>query len=415
MHSLPSDCPQRDERRGWMADAHLASEACICNFDMLNFYRKWIDDVGDVQNEETGKMEYPMAPKWFPFESIPWNAAYFIVPWNLYRHYGDTTVIWRHYAKMKAYFEYLTSTKTEDGLLKHEEPFNDWLSVAATNQVLVINYFYYMEAVIMTEFAKILGKVEDHAYYTGMQSAIAEAFMKKFQNHTGFGTQTGNVFPLWLNMIPQEDKGNFITKLLTDLLFVRGRTQLTTGILGTKYLIEVLSQIGRNDLVYDLFMRDEYPSWGFMLKNGATTIWERWEHMVGVGMNSHNHPALGAPDTWFYQELAGLKTQEIRETRRFFTISPYFCDKIDYVRAHMGSPWGRIAISWTRVNDDITICLDIPANTTAEIQLQLPGEELFHLDGDIPSDSIIQHSGNKNVIRLGSGHYDMAIRTKLSD
>jgi len=434
LHSIPTDCPQRCERRGWLADGHLASDACIYNFDMHNFYKKWLDDISDVQNKETGALDYPMAPRWFEEKSVPWSAAYFILTWNLYKYYNDVAVLEKHYENLKSLFNFWAS-KTEgeerEALAKQLEVelaeetmltferFNDWLAIERTPYPQVINGFYYLAARILANISNILGKKDEFCYFKNKSERIRNSYNKSFYSKHSFYKNNGfysmvqdtsqfaQAFPLWLGIVEEDKKDLVEYQLLWDIEKAHGSPQVTTGIVGTKYLIDLLSRIKRNDLVLKLFKRTDYPGWGFMINKGATTIWERWQYMTGKEMNSHCHPALAAPDTWFFRELAGIKEGEIIDDRRKFYIAPYFADGISYVDSYINTPWGRVEVSWKREGNRFSISISVPANTMSEVEFEIPGCKhlVISEESGLLDEEQIKFSDGKVLINIGSGMY----------
>lgn len=428
LHSIPTDCPQRDERWGWLADGQLASDACIFNFYMHNFYKKWLNDMRDLQDKDTGMVEFGQAPGKIKWKGILWPMAYIIMPWNIYIHYGDRNILTEYYAGMKEFFEYM-SCNEEEGLLTFEEECGDWLCIEDTKAPQVRDGYYYYCAKIMADTAEVTGFEEDAVYFRNKAMKIADSYNKRYYNPQSYPpagyynalayiSQFGQALPLWLGIVPEGEKEKVLGNLLWDINEARGETQLTTGILGTKHLIETLSMFGRNDVVYKLFKRTRYPSWGFMLDMGATTIWERWKFMTGYEMNSHNHPVLAAVDPWFIRELAGINRHYTnREGRREFLIKPYFCEELSFVQAEMETNWGEVSVSWEHIDNGLKITIAVPSNTMANIQLQLPNGNRFTMIKDSLGNGFddmpqMNSNGFSSVeIKVGSGkrHFKMLV------
>ena len=383
LHSIPTDCCQRDERQGWMGDGHIVSDSAVYNFDMHNFYIKWLDDILDLQDAITGDLECSHAPKWYEGDtsSIAWKAAYFIIVWNIYKYYDDSSILEKHFTNLKHLFSYWEG-KERGGLLDFSEPYGDWLASKRTPMPHIANCFYFQCCRILMRMSAILGAKKEELYYLEKCSHIKQSYNNKFYNPTtGFYkdgvefTQFGNAFPLFLDIVPSEEKAKITDNLIWDITKARGSTQLNTGILGTKYLMEVLSGLRMGDIIFDLFSRTEYPSWGFMMKNGATTIWERWDHYVGGEMNSHNHPALASTDYLFFNVFAGLSFCETNGEGYKFNLSPYFHEKLSSVNASIKMPWGTVKSNWKREKDHINMTISIPANSAAEVAFGTSGND----------------------------------------
>jgi alpha-L-rhamnosidase len=414
LHSIPTDCPQRNERQGWMADGFLASEEAIYNFNMHWFYRKWINDITDTL-DKNGMVGAPTAPSWGAGNFFPWKASIFIMPWYLYRLYGDTALIKKLYSTLRNILLKYETFLNEDGLISEENNMNDgiqwdstsndWLALDRTQNIIVLNGFLYRECTIMEEFANCLGQIHDRQHWNDMSEKIKNGYNKVFY-HTdkneevpgGFyggvnsNSQYAQALPMSLGIVPEEQYNLVLKNLLWDIQQSRGSVQLSTGILGTKCLIDFLEAIDRNDIVAKLFSRREFPGWGFMVTNGATTVWERWTLMKGGGMNSHNHPALASAGTWFYRGLCGIYPGRIDETGRcIFTIKPYIPNLLEWAEASWDTPWGVVSSKWQCKDGKIEFSYVIPPNTRGEIIIQGkkkivgPGvysEKMFQLDPD---------------------------------
>jgi alpha-L-rhamnosidase len=393
LHGIPTDCPQRNERHGWMGDGHIASDANIYNSDMHWFYRKWLDDLRDVVDEETGEVLCAIAPgtKWGNSHFFAWEATEFIIPWNLWRYYGDWDVVERSYPLLCKILKFYDRWRGENGLIMAIEQFdtsfpwdhtfNDWLAPDRTRDIQIINGFYYQEHKILEEFAALLGLEDERAKYAQAGENIKKAYNELFISPDSnvpvpngvYGlaydiSQYAQALPLSLDLVPADQQQLAFDFLLWDIEHARGSPQLSTGIFGTKCVVELLEKNNRNDLVAALFSRKTYPGWGFMLEHGATTIWERWLYMVSAEMNSHNHPALAAPDTWFYRSLAGLDYGYYgSDGRRVFVIKPYPAPGMDFARAECLTPWGQVTTHWHRTQGEPVLDIQVPANTRAEV------------------------------------------------
>jgi alpha-L-rhamnosidase len=380
LHSIPTDCCQRDERQGWMGDGQLSNEATCANFDMQYFYRKWLDDIADCQCNNTGNIPFVTAPAWAGDEALAWTCAYYEIAYCLYRFYDDKQVVKKHYDGLCAYFAYLNTREDENGLLTLRG-LCDWLAVEPSEEANIRDALYFRFANVLKELAEAIGKSEDAQKYSRYVKKISLAYHQKYysphpftdKNSGYYGTcyyvgQTANAIPLSFGMTPQKDIARVTEKLIYELTESMGETQLTTGFIGTKALFEALMRIDRNDIAYALLKRDKYPSWGFMLKHGATTVWERWQHRVDNEMNSHCHPPLAAPDVWFYRVAAGIREYFINQEHICeFLINPCFELPLDWVKARQKTPFGELIIKWEKIGNTKHVELTIPANTVARI------------------------------------------------
>lgn len=398
LHSIPTDCPQRDERQGWLGDGHITAEAAIMNFDMHFFYRKWLADIMDTQDDNTGAIKGLSAPGCFRGENLEWTAASYLICWYLYKYYGDVDIVKCYYSSLAKFFKYL-ETHEKDGMLDIPG-FGDWLGIQYTEPKYTVGFFYCYFAKIMTEFALALGKNSEVEKYKDKFKVLQDSYNQKYYSPIGYKgtegsgyygacyyiTQMQNAMPLFLGIVPENARKKVEEMLLWQIKEARGKLHLTTGLIGTKYLIEALSETGHEDTIYDIFNSTEYPSWGFMLKKNATTIWERWEYMIDNEMNSHNHPPLAAPDSWLYQRLAGIKPLGLDEKKHMiFEFKPYFAKQLDFVEAEMDTFWGIVKIRWKRSLEELNINISIPQNCFGRINIQslnkslLPGKHHFKI------------------------------------
>lgn len=375
--SVPTDCPQRDERMGWMGDAHLSAEEAIYNFDMANFYTKWVEDIRDSQAED-GSVPDVVPPYWSNYPADPaWGTACLVIPWYLYQYYEDKRILEKNYPLMKKWVDFL-STKAENYIVSYFK-FGDWCPPAHVKPVntpgeLTSSWYYYHDTLILSKIANILGKSDEAKRYSQLSSRIKEAFNKKFllDDHYATGSQTCNVLPLFLDMVP-EDKKKAVLKSLIDDIVVLHDNHLNTGIIGTRYILDVLTKYGKVVLAYKLATQRTYPGWGYMIQEGATTIWERWEYLAGGGMNSHNHIMFGSVDAWFYKVLAGINVDSAGPGFRRIIIKPYIVGDLKYVSASVKTIRGMVSSSWARDENSLVLNVTLPVNTQAKVSLPRMG------------------------------------------
>lgn len=383
LHSVPTDCPQRDERLGWVNDMTARCEEGLYNFDMMLFYEKWMQDLADAQDPVTGAIP-DTAPYFFGGSpAFHVSSAYVLIPWLLYCFYGDKHPIELHYTEMKRYVDFKLGQRDGQGLIFNHY-FGDWAApmtesmlgwgenaVPLNNpQQLVTTCYLHFDCQLMEKMAKLLGKQEDAVSYQELQASIRDDINRAFFHEEGYyaqNAQGSNVFPLFLGLVPEGKREKVMQNLLQDLFAERGG-RLSTGNQLTKYLYEVLGREGYHQQAFELATFCEYPSIGFMLNQGATTIWERWEKMAGNHMNSHDHPMLGAFTIWFQKGLCGLDPQ-CRASDGRLLLRPHPVDGLQAASAKLGTPQGALKLAWERTDSGVNLQVEIPWNTLVDLQL----------------------------------------------
>lgn len=387
MHSVPTDCPQRDERMGWLNDMTVRIEQAMYNFDMSRFYPKFLTDITDTQDEHgtitcVAPFRFGMRP------ADPVCASYLILAEKCYEFYGDKNVVEANYDAMKAWTDYLLSRSSE-GILEYSY-YGDWcpprdflldpngsgVSRDTPGSLMSTGYLYYCSRLI-SRMAGLIGRDADKARYSGIAAEVREAFNKKFWNESVGGyasnNQASNSFAIYLGMPSGQMKERALENLVKDV--EAHDYHLTTGNLCTKYLLEVLSENGHEDVAYRIATRTTYPSWGFMLSKGATTLWERWEYLTGDAMNSHNHPMMGSVGSWFYKYLLGIVPDFDSPGFSEFTVNPCYPDGLDSARGSLKTVKGKISVDWQRKGRVVTLKVCVPGNTRARIHL--PGKDEY--------------------------------------
>jgi alpha-L-rhamnosidase len=402
--SVPTDCPQRNERMGWMGDAQLVVEESIFNFDMAAFYTKWLRDIRESQRED-GSVSDVVPPYWQRYPADPpWGTACVVVPWNLYLYYDDKRVLEENYQLMKRWVEFLT-TKSKNHLVQYSK-YGDWcppgkMRSLDTPGILISSWCYYHDALTLSKIGGILGKKIDVKKYATLAQSIKEAINEEFledeyyshnsriadhlllldtyapadrknRRKGGLYSQTANILPLYMDMVPEEKKA-VVLQYFFENVEVTHDCHVSTGILGTRYLFETLTKYGRPDLAYRIVTQTTYPSWGYMIKEGATTIWERWEYMAGKGMNSHNHIMFGTVDTWFYRVLAGINQDVSAPSFKKIVIKPYIPADLNFASASVKTIRGLVSSSWKKERNGLTLDIVLPVNCEAEISLPITG------------------------------------------
>lgn len=395
---VPSDCPHR-ERLGYTGDGHLTAEAAIYNFDMAALYTKWTHDIGDAQNKITG-----FVPHTAPFNGggggVAWGSAYILVPYTMYRMYGDTRILAQHYESMKHWMDYLATRNNGGYLVEFEEPdswfLGDWC-VPGDNElppVLVSTFYYAYTLRIMAHIAGTLGHEDDRRRYEERHGLVCHAFNDAFFDPDtatySIGRQGADVFPLILGCVPDDYADQVWQRVLRYYRDERGG-RLDTGIFGTPFLLELLSEQGATDLALEMVMSKSLPGYGYMIEKGATTLWESWD-----GHDSHNHPMFGTVSAWFYKHVAGLALHPEAVAFRQVVFKPFRVKRLTEASASIHTMIGRYETRWFRKNDVEWACeIHIPPGGSAEVHLPLYG--------DGASVSEISELGGQGVIWPASG------------
>ncbi len=420
--SVPTDCPQRDERMGWTGDSQLTAEEAILDFWMPGFFEKWMDDILDAQ-EEDGRVPDVVPPYWrFPDSDPAWGTVIAVIPWLLYVYYGDIRILERCYDGVERWVNYLLSNST--GHILSLSKYGDWCPPGHVKPVetpgeLLSTWVFYHDATTLSKMAGVLGRRDDSVKYEELSGKIKEAFNERFldEGRYGTGSQTCNVLPLYSGMVPEDQAGSVFENLVKDVEVTHDR-HLNTGIVGTRYLLDALTRYGRADLAYEVAAQTTYPSWGYMIGEGATTLWERWEYLAGPGMNSHNHIMFGAVDAWFYKTLAGINVDPMAPAFERLVIKPHILGDIRFVSASTRTIVGTVRSEWERSENRLTLRVSVPISSTAEVfvpkiglknvSVKEGGEEIW-----AASELKAQPSGvaggreevDSVVFRVGSGLY----------
>jgi alpha-L-rhamnosidase len=387
--SVPTDCPQRDERLGWTGDAQVFMRTATYNMNVAAFFTKWMVDVEDAQTPagifpDTA----PRLPEKKDFVGLDglgggagWADAGVIVPWTLWRVYGDLRVIERHWSAMKAWLAHLARTNP-DGLRSRAlgNNYGDWLCLPTDTafrtrspmKTLLATAYWADDAAKLAEMARALGRKTDAARYQAVFERVRAAFQRAFLKKDGrlsVETQTAYLLALAMNLLPEAVRGRAASHLVAN---IRAHGwHLSTGFIGISHLNPVLTEAGYPDVAYRLLLREDYPSWLYPVRHGATTIWERWngwtarDGFFNPHMNSFNHYALGSIGEWLYRQVAGIELAEPGFKR--VLLRPYPGGGLSFARAHFHSPYGRISSAWQRDGDRFTWTVDVPPNTAAEI------------------------------------------------
>jgi alpha-L-rhamnosidase len=370
--SVPTDCPQRDERLGWMGDAQIFVRTATYNRDVAAFFGKWLVDVDDAQTPDgafTDVSPHVAAGA----GTAAWGDAGVICPWTIYLAYGDTRILEDHYPAMTRWVDYCE--KHSNGLLRPAAGYGDWLSIAANTpkDVLATAYFAYSTK-LTANAARVLGKTEDAAKYDALFNQIKAAFDAAFVDADGQikgATQTDDLLSLRFDLLPADQRAPIAAHLVRDI-HAKG-DHLSTGFVGVGYLCPTLTATGHTDVAYSLLNQDTFPSWGYSIKYGATTIWERWDGWTAdkgfqtPGMNSFNHYSLGSVGEWLYSSVAGIAPDPVQPGYRHIIVHPLPGGGLTFAGADYDSIQGPIGSHWKFAGDQLLLDVTLPANTTATV------------------------------------------------
>ncbi len=425
-HSIPTDCPQRDERQGWMGDAWMTSDAMLFNLDMPAAYSWFLRLIADA--EENGAVPDTVPRVWGTQPGDPmWSAAYPMIAWNTYVHTGDKAILARHYDGIRRSVD-LLAREAKDYIVTRNN-YGDWIAVEGTPKDLVSTGTFCWLSGVVADIADALGKPADAKAYRELRASVADAFNKRFFDPEkcsyGNGSQFSNAFPLYLGIVPADRRDRVLANLI-ESIEVKHKGHLSTGFIGTPFLLDALVQAGRADVAYKIVTQEDYPGWGYMIKNGATTIWELWELKTGNGMNSHNHPALGFVSAWFYRILAGINPDPRHPGWERFAIKPYMLGDMKSADASVNTVRGRVISEWRLTDNGITLSVTIPANSTAIVCVPKLGREdctiregksvIWKTDSFKPTSGVIAARVDKDYVsfEVSSGRYTFELEGRKS-
>lgn len=376
---VPTDCPQRDERLGWTGDAQVFVKTASYNYDVEKFFIKWL---GDLRADQTnwGAIPHVIPNTFRPDDecSAAWADAATICPWQIYQTYGNKEIISSSLKSMREYLEYIEN-HTWDGIWAHGHHFGDWLNLDGsspedcshgTDKDLIATAFFIYSSEIYIKSCAVCNKDAD--IIPQLREKAIAAFRNKFMKNgrilPEYATQTACVLACHFRI---SDNISETAKQLNELVTECGH--LKTGFVGTPYLLHVLSDNGYKKTAYDILLREEYPSWLFSVKMGATTIWEHWDSMREDGsmwstsMNSFNHYAYGSVADWLYGDAAGIKIDESKPAFEHIIFAPVTDDRLSFVKASIESRCGTVSSQWTKINDCIEYTFIVPQGCTATV------------------------------------------------
>lgn len=435
MTSVPTDCPQRDERMGWMGDAQVFCQNSIFNMDMAAFYSKWIKDIRDAQSV---RGTYPdIAPHAYQpdlrFSNAPaWADAGVIIPWRLYENYGDKELLRQHYSSMKRYIENIR--RQNPGFLWLNDvgnQYGDWLNA---NTIIAEGYsntrgevpkevfataFYANSVRLFSKIADALGKKEDAIEYRQLFDSVRQKFNDVYvDQHVRIKGNTQSAYALALNfdLLPEAKQDLAFQHLIECLKEYDNR--ISTGFITTLMMMKELTKRGRNDIAYSLLESERFPSWIYSINQGATTIWERWDGYVkgrgfqDPGMNSFCHYSIGSVGEWIYRVLLGINPSEQDPGFKRFVIHPQPGGTITWAKGSYNSINGIISVDWKKENGMFSLEVEIPVNTTATVVLPSTHVAAIKMNSRKLPSSIPVNSDERareTSLVLGSGKYSFLV------
>jgi len=429
---VPTDCPQRDERLGWTGDAQVFARTAAFNMGVAGFFTKWLRDLASDQRP-SGAVPH-VVPDALGGDgdanagAVGWGDAAVVVPWTVYRVYGDRRVLAEQYPSMKAWVDYGLGQAGPGLIWRTGSQFGDWLSYRGedanmaepvTDPDFLATAYLAHSAGLMARAARVIGQVEDAARYEELVGSIRRAFQREFvteAGRVGDDTQTAYVLALAFGLLPAALEAEAVSRLVIDI--ERHKTHLTTGFLGTPELAHVLTRYGRLDVAYALLYQDTYPSWLYPLTRGATTIWERWDGIrpsgafQDPGMNSFNHYAYGAIGDWMYRVIGGIDLDDEVPGYKRIRLRPRPGGDLTFARAELDTLYGRVVCAWALDEGRFTMTIDVPPNASAEVTLPRAtlaevtetGRPLAEASGVTSP----RQTADGVTLDVGSGHYAFA-------
>jgi alpha-L-rhamnosidase len=467
LHSVPTDCCQRDERMGWVGDAQLSAEAAVFNFDMAGFYTKFAADIRESQLE-TGSVAGVSPAYWSCYPADPTYATACVeFPWLVSHYYDDPQIIEENLAAMTKWVDFLGSQADSDGIVSFGL-FGDWCPPMHANPVdtpfeITSTWYYCHDALMVSRMAERLGRADLAAKYYQVFCNARDAFnkqylkgdrysaskysdtelaekikswlnvlpeeqrpavMKRYATLYSASSQTANLLPLWLGIVPEDKIQDVLQTLIQDLVVTRS-WHINTGVVGVKFLFDVLLNYGYADLAFRLITQTTFPSWGYQIREGATTLWERWEYLSNDKcFNSHSHPFSGSIDAWFYKNFGGIAIDIFSSGFRKIKMRPVLAGDLAYASAMVDTVRGTVSSRWERSATKLLYTITIPGNTEATVSIPKNGWEnplikeggvILWRDGKPGMVAGIDGGVNESeyiTFNVGAGHYEFTITSE---
>lgn len=425
---MPVDCPQRNERQPWLGDRSTGSYGESFVFGNALLYAKWMDDIRYAQRADGSIPD--VAPAFWRYysDNMTWAGTYLQLGEMLYRQFGDTRAIAEHYPNMKKWLKYMQDNYMDENYILTKDSYGDWCVPPATIEegrgksadvkrpsklISTAYHYYYLQ--LMQQFAKLTDNEADIEGFASLSVKVKDAFNKEFFHPEsasyGTNTLTDNLLPVYFKMVPETDFDR-VFKTITDLIEVKNKGHLSTGVIGIQWLMRTLTENGRPDLAYRITTNTTYPSWGYMVENGATSIWELWNgNTAAPNMNSYNHVMmLGDLLVWYYENLGGIKSHQ--PGFKQIIMKPEMIDGLNFVNAAYQSIYGEIKSEWKKENKNFTWNITIPGNTSAIVSIPASSQNTITESGEkaasVKGIKFIKMEGSQAVYEIGSGEYSFA-------
>ncbi len=417
--SVPTDCPQRDERLGWMGDAQVFWRTASYNAELAAFSHKFATDMRDAQSPKGPYAVVSPRISLISEGAAGWADAGVIIPWTSYQQYRDKRIIEENWDAMELWMKHLQANNPNFLWLKvRGDDYGDWLAIGSkTSKDLIATAYWAYDATLMQQMAAVLGRKDDADRYQQLFEKIRAAFNDAYvkpDGTVGTGSQTSYVLALHMNLLADELRPVVARNLVADIKANNGH--LTTGFLGTPYLMFELTSSGHADVAYELLFNNTYPSWGYMIEHGATTMWERWnsdQMLDHPDMNSFNHYAYGAVAEWLYRDVAGIDSEFADPGFHRIHLHPVFNATLGSVNATYDSVYGPIASNWNVSGNRTTWSVSIPANTSAVLYFPAGVRWRVRESGkavrESPEFKSLRDENGKSLFEVGAGSYNFSL------
>jgi alpha-L-rhamnosidase len=430
---MPVDCPQRNERQPWLGDRVIGAMGESYLFDNAKLYAKWMQDIEESQTAEGAIPD--VAPAFWNYYSddVTWPAAFITISNYLYNQFGDISPIQKHYDAMKKWMYYMKDKYMKDYIVTRDK-YGDWCvppedlklihakdSSRLTDGKLISTAYYFKLLSYMQRFAKLTGNDADIKEYELLADNMKKAFQNKFynplQNGYSNNTITANLLPLYFGICPDSLKEKVFVNIYHKI-HIESKDHISTGLIGTQYLMRGLTEYNNTNLAFTLASNTTYPSYGYMVANGATTIWELWNgNTADPGMNSQNHVMmLGDLLVWYYENLAGIRTDKTSVGFKKIIMKPSLPDNLQFVNASYKSIHGSINSNWKKSDNSFEWVISIPANTSATVYIPARSlSDVMESGKDISTAEGVQSVKFENgvaIAQVGSGEYKFVSKIK---
>ncbi|HEX5222699.1 MAG TPA: family 78 glycoside hydrolase catalytic domain [Verrucomicrobiae bacterium] len=425
--SIPTDCPQRDERQGWLGDRSEECRGESFLFDISAFYPKWLQDISDAQRDSGSVPD--VAPAYWPIysDNVTWPSTLVTAPGMLHRQYGDLAPVAGRYDSAKKWLNYMKGFFTNGVIAK--DSYGDWCvppedlklihskdPARQTDKALLATAYFYYDLKLMERYAGLLGKIDDAMHFAQWADEIKAAFNQRFlireSGQYDNGSQTSCVLPLAFGLVPDDQRAKVFNRLV-DKIENETKGHIGTGLIGGQHLMRVLSDNGRADLAYRIASQKDYPGWGYMISQGATTIWELWNgNTADPTMNSGNHVMLvGDLVIWFYEYLAGIAADPEQPGFKHIVMKPHPVADLKFVKASHRSPYGLIVSDWRKEGGMFSWKVEVPANTSATVYVPKMSRGKVSESGKTLEQTrgakLLRAENDRIVLQLDSGKYHL--------